>query len=511
MEDFDIIVVGSGIGGVGVAALLAHAGYKTLVLEKNDRIGGACSSYIKETEMGKYIVDVSVHFFSHGLKGRFGKILKKIGLAYKNEKGQLVSDYIKFLPNLADKVKLKVKGKEGFTSIMGLRTSSKDKIVEKKEPLDEKSAYKREEQKEIMSVIGSILQTSKKKIRELDERQVDLKTWVNEITTNKKAHDLVAVMCGTFFTIPPKMASAAEYIICLQESVFKNDATYPIGGSIAIPNAFAEGIKKYGGEVRTNAPVSKILVDDGKIVGVVCNDEEIKSKIVISNSGIKRTVSALVGEQFFDKDYVKRVKDLIPSNSAITFKFGLKKPIAELKDMPVIQMTQPRITPLKGFEEEAKQGKKVPKAAGYLVSISSNMDPNLAPKDCQLVIFGTSAPSSIEGGDWKRWTDAYYKDILEYYPELAEEDQVDFMDAFTPFDYVRYTGKAGGPVEGTALTPAQSGKRRISSVLPIEGLFVVGDTAGTDTHGVGTQLAADSALKLADIILKEYKLTEIKK
>jgi len=509
LNDYDVIIIGSGIGGVGVASLLAHEGYKTLVLEKNDRIGGACSSYIKETEMGRYIIDVAVHFFAQGLKGRFGKILKKIGMAYKNEKGQLVSDYIQFVPDLTKRVQLKVKGKEGFTSAMGFQPSS-GKKKEKAKETSKQSGYKKEEQKEIMSVIGSILQMSKKKIRALAESGVDLKTWVNEITTNKKVHDLVAVLCGTFFTIPPRMASAAEYIICLQETVFKDDATYPIGGCIAIPNAFAEGVKKYGGEIKINAPVSKILIEDNKAVGVVCNDEEIRSKIVISNAGIKKTVSGLVGEKYFEKDYVTRVKNLIPSNSAITFKFGLKKPIEEWKNIPVLQMTQPRITVLKGFEEEEKQGKKVPKAAGYLVPILSNMDPSLAPKGCQLVIFGTSAPLSIKG-NWKKWTNAYFEDILEYYPEFGDENRVDFMDVFTPLNYVHYTGKEGGPVEGTALTPAQSGKRRISSVLPIEGLFVVGDTAGTDTHGVGTQLAADSALKLADYIIQNYKLTEITK
>ncbi|MHA1131369.1 MAG: hypothetical protein ACTSQQ_11250, partial [Candidatus Helarchaeota archaeon] len=89
-----------------------------------------------------------------------------------------------------------------------------------------------------------------------------------------------------------------------------------------------------------------------------------------------------------------------------------------------------------------------------------------------------------------------------FYPEL--EDLAEFVDITTPVDITRYIGKAGGPVEGTALTPTQSGKNRISSELPLANLYVVGDTAGTDTHGVGTQLAADSALKCADLILKKY-------
>ena len=80
-----------------------------------------------------------------------------------------------------------------------------------------------------------------------------------------------------------------------------------------------------------------------------------------------------------------------------------------------------------------------------------------------------------------------------------------FVDITTPEDLAALSGKSFGPIETTALTPEQSGPYRISSELPIEGLYVVGDTAGTNTHGIGTQLAADSALKLAKLIIQKYK------
>ncbi len=75
------------------------------------------------------------------------------------------------------------------------------------------------------------------------------------------------------------------------------------------------------------------------------------------------------------------------------------------------------------------------------------------------------------------------------------------MDVSFPKDIAEATGKPSGPVEGLALTPAQTGKTKPSSILPIEGLYVVGDTAGTDAHGIGTQLAADPGIKCADLIL----------
>ncbi|MHA1131678.1 MAG: FAD-dependent oxidoreductase, partial [Candidatus Helarchaeota archaeon] len=89
--DFDAIVIGTGIGGSACAALLSQAGLKTLVLEKNARVGGMSSSYEKEG----FVIDSAIHVFSSGIRGRFGKIMKKIGL-----------DTLKFV-NITDRVALK--------------------------------------------------------------------------------------------------------------------------------------------------------------------------------------------------------------------------------------------------------------------------------------------------------------------------------------------------------------------------------------------------------------------
>ena len=57
---YDVIIIGSGIGGSACAALLSHAGFKTLVLEKNERIGGFTSCYEKQG----FMIDISIHVFS---------------------------------------------------------------------------------------------------------------------------------------------------------------------------------------------------------------------------------------------------------------------------------------------------------------------------------------------------------------------------------------------------------------------------------------------------------------
>ena len=99
-EKYDVIIIGSGIGGSSAAALMAHAGKKTLLLEKNDRVGGVTSSYEKEG----FTIDQAIHFFPAGMNGRFGKILKRIGM--------LETTSLKFNSHLEQRSGIKSKGKD---------------------------------------------------------------------------------------------------------------------------------------------------------------------------------------------------------------------------------------------------------------------------------------------------------------------------------------------------------------------------------------------------------------
>jgi len=74
--DYDVIVIGTGMGGSAAGAISALNGLKTLILEKNPTPGGACSYYRKEG----FHVDTGTHLFIRGNKGPFGVCTRRLGL-----------------------------------------------------------------------------------------------------------------------------------------------------------------------------------------------------------------------------------------------------------------------------------------------------------------------------------------------------------------------------------------------------------------------------------------------
>jgi len=499
--DYDVIMIGTGIGGSACAALLAAAGFKTLVLEKNDCVGGMSSSYEKEG----FIIDSAIHVFSSGIRGRFGKIMKRIGL-----------DTLKFV-NITDRNAIKALEQKGFTRL----SFSTDALTSKvgpnfKDPgqVDlSKMGFRGDDMKVLMTIMGRILQASKKKLKEMHDAKLTFEDFIAQYSPSAGVKSLLVFLTGGMFGLPPRMASAPEMIQGLQEWVITNDLSYPIsfplspkknpscwssdriGGAIAVPTAFLQGVTKFGGEIRVKTKVSKILIEDEKAVGVLVDGTPIYSKVVVSNAGIKPTVLNLVGRDSFAKDYIEKIEGLTSSFSAVTFKFGLKAPIIEHFVFVNLYHGDLSVLGEKVIRRDA------PKPTGFMTILPTNADPALAPPGHQLAIFGTLAPTHSK--DWKQWTEYYYNEILKFYPDI--EKKMLFCDITTPLDMQTLSGKAFGPIETTALTPDQSGPYRISAELPIENLYVVGDSAGIDTHGIGTQLAADSAIKLADLLINKYK------
>jgi len=494
---YDVIVIGSGVGGSACAAILSQAGFKTLILEKNNEIGGACSSYFKEG----FIIDRACHIIPIGIKGVIGKILKKCGLknlVFSKKIGTdsavrlLNSDYIplSFAPN--DLISL-----DQFKGLF------------------DAFGFSPEEQTELINVVFKILQYPRSKIRQMFETKIILSEFLDKLTNSERVKFFLSWFNGLMFVIPPTQTSAAEFLHSFQEMVFKNDVSYPMGGCIAIPQAFIEGVKKFGGIYKPNIEVKKILIEDNKVIGVELNNGNIiNSKIVISNLNIKQTVNKLVGPKYFDKQYLEKVNSLKGSGSTIVLKIAVDKVIIPNYSSVHLIHTDNFSKIIESYKdwEKMEAEERIPDNPVFMVPIPSNIDKSLAPPGKQLLIFGSGGIATSEKRNWDPWIERYYEAILDFHPEI--DDHLIFMDITTPSpntgkikastDLTSYRGNF--MVEGTSLTPDQAGKYRISSQLPIEGLFVVGDSAGTDTHGVGTQIAADSGLKCAQYITSKYKM-----
>lgn len=459
LADYDIIVIGSGIGGSAVGAILASSGLKTLILEKNELIGGRCSTYEKEG----FKVDVGVHSFGRSGRGPLGKILNMIGKE-----------------DAIDWIIAKSPGPRWYYKGRFLRF-----------PLEFAKLLAPSDSKILMKILKDIMNIKDT----ADLENIDLKTWVSQYTNNISIHSFFKALCWMYFVVPHFEASAGEFVKCLS-SLSKDLLTgYPRGGCISIPLAYTMAIKQFGGDINTNSLVEKIIIEDGRVKGVELNSGElISSNFVISNSGIKETINSIVGRKYFSNDFLKEIDNLKYSMSAITLKIALKKPITDLK----VLMTISSEDPIEYFNKIIHG--KVPDDLDFFIPVPSNYDPGLAPQGKQLITAGTIVAQENFEKNRELWVKNSLENLNTIFPGLSEN--ILWVDLTTPEDINIFGGKEAAVV-GISQIIGQTGSNRLKCNLPIEGLFIVGGDAGG--WGIGTEMAANSAIECSNIILDHKK------
>ncbi len=459
MTDYDVIIIGSGIGGTGVGALLASKGFKTLLIEKNEFIGGRCSCYEKEG----FKIDIGVHLFARTSKGPLTTILKSIGM----------EDAIDWV--LVRKPGPKWYYQEKLWSF----------------PRELQTLVPESDYSNIMKLLRDVIRI--KDTRELDT--VSFKSWLSNYSNNTLIHSFFSTVSSLYFVEPYYNVSAGEFVRCLSSLTKHLSVGYPRGGCLSIPLAYIQGIRKFKGEVKTGLLVKKIIIENETVQGVeLDNGDFISSKIVISNAGIRETVNSLVGRIYFNKNYLEKIDKLKYSLSALCFKIALKKPITHYKMICAFSSEDP--------EKRVKSilDGKVPDEVDLFIPVPSNFDPNLAPKGKQLIIAGTFVPREYFEINRSRWINTSMKRLQKIFPELSEN--LLWIDVTTPKDIELMAGKEASVI-GISQTTEQAGINRPSSILPIEGLYLVGGDAGG--WGIGTELASQSAIECAEIILSKIK------
>ena len=461
MEKYDAIIIGTGIGGAAIGALLAHAGWKVLIMDKNPIVGGRCTSY----EHKGFTLDLGVHLFGVGDKGSLGDVLRMTGA-----------------PDAIEWVTVKRSTQQVGEDV---RRYSQQSMLR---------SIPAEEQNNLINLFANVHMMTDKEINELWYTSVA--EWMSGFTRHPLSHALIDSIVKQYFCIPSSTASAAEFIKCFRSVLVARSSAYPKGGCIEIPRAYLSVLEKHGGKVRLNAKVEKIIIEGGEAVGVSMMDgTELRAPVVISNADIKATVEMLVGPQYFSKEYLDAIGGLTYSDSCIMLKVGLKEKITDDQLRMYIPYDDPT-TDAAG--QRTGTTRVIPEKIVGMIVIPTNFDPALGPdEDKQLICFGACIGTArdFNSQDWDAWRETLRNSLYSAFPEAKDKVLWEKMD--TPQLVHAYAGEDGAII-GAGQTVNQIHQRRLSVTSPLTGLYYCSAEAGG--HGIGTELAASSALELFHLL-----------
>lgn len=488
-NDYDVIVIGTGMGGSAAGAICALHGLKTLILEKNPRVGGACSYYDKQG----FKIDIGTHLFIRGNKGPFGECTNRLGMGMPID--FLHTDPVTEFRGLNYDLVIPGSGK---MAMLGMYLKF---IKQLHLPIKEFINLKK--------MMDGFMSIKDKELDALDKISID--EFIRRYSTNGYFLSLFGFLMDLYFILPATEISAGEAIWNLQKMLKNLNLCYPRGGAVAIPETFLKGAEQNGAVIKLNAGVKKIEVAGGRVKGVVLqNGQRFTAKAVISTTSVKDTVLKLTGQQYFPKGYIEKINKIKSSMIAVQAKIALKKKLtnagslvggvklpAERFSGDVLQNT------FKGIYSGT-----VPEFIPIYAPVPSNYDPDLVPAGCQLITTcGLSPTLDIKLKDAPQlWMEKMMNSMRSMLPNL--DDNIIFCDYSSVQNIADWIGKSNGAAVTTAQTTDQVGRNRPPHETPVRGLYIAGDGAG-QIRGIGTELACKSGMNCADLIIRDLKFSLI--
>lgn len=453
MERYDAIVVGSGVGGLSIGLLLAHAGKSTLVLERNERVGGRLSSH----ERDGFKVDLGVHVISRTLEGPYGDLLRRVGY-------QSAVEYVKVRP---------LSSYDGKMFVF---------------PHDLKSMVPERDYAKLKEFMRDIAAFSDEEVSSYDT--MDIKAFLNRYTENDMVHSCISNIATIYACLPSWLISAGEFMRCLRAEGAARASGYPVGGCAAISGELADAFEANGGVLRLGAPVESIVVESGAVRGVIADGNHIEAPLVVSNADIQNTVLNLVGEDCFPDSYVDYVKKLKYSWHGPVQRVALDTRLTDIK-----MLTQFGSLDQEGYYAQLYRG-EIPDELNLFIVSPSNFSPEVAPEGMQLINFTSPMPVDVPSSIQDGLPEAIMRTAEKYVPSLR--DHIVWSEYADRRALCSEVGEHGVGI-GVGQYPDQVGAKRPNVETPLTGLYLVGGEAGGS--GVGIELCIDSAFQCFEACL----------
>lgn len=294
--DFDIVIIGSGMGGLVCADILSREGYKVCVLEKNRQIGGSLQTYVRD----RVIFDSGVHYLGGLGEGQnLYQVFKYLDIIGRLKLQKMDEDvFDKIIIENDDKEYIYAQGYENFIQHLLKDFPNEEKALR----------IYCDKIKDVCSRFPLYNLRSGGNINEKTPvLEIDAQAYIASITNDKK---LQAVLAGNNTLYAGQGGKTPLYVHAMILNSYIESSWKCIDGGSAISKFMAQNIRKQGGEIHRNAEVKRIVVDDGKVTSVELMDGTyITAKNFISNTHPVRTLD-MTETDIIKPAYRSRVKEL---------------------------------------------------------------------------------------------------------------------------------------------------------------------------------------------------------
>jgi len=438
---YDVVIIGSGLGGLTAANMLGRAGRRVLLLESHNKLGGLATWFRrKDRHGGEHIFDISLHGFPYGMV----KTCKKYwgqAIASKIER----IDKVRFLNPQFDV-------ETDFTREDYIRI-----LVEHfKVPIDVALGFFNDLENMNFYDAPNICNGDLFK-KYFSDRNDIVRFLLEPITyANGSTLEDPAITYGIVFS---NFMQKGVYI-------FK-------GGTDLMISLMKEELLRNNVDIRLHSKVDKIEVENAgqtppQVKSVLCGNEKIKCHAVISNSNLLSTIFNLVGEQNFDKQFVQEARKVRINTSSCQVYMGIKagESIPPMGDLIFYSEA----------EEFSTEMLLSPKVLGQTFSLYY---PDSRPQRGKR--YAVVSSSNARYQDWQNLSSNEYQQKKAYLIEKAlsalekiipgVREKIDYTEAATPLTIEKYTHHRMGSSFGTKFEGLEISKR-----LPAEvkGLYHAG-------------------------------------
>ncbi|MEQ1439815.1 NAD(P)/FAD-dependent oxidoreductase [Fontimonas sp. SYSU GA230001] len=501
----DVAIVGAGLGGLTAGAVLAQAGIRVAVFDQHYVAGGCCTQFSRGGPRQRYNFDIGLHYIGDcGPDGKIPQILGGLGIDLPVEPMDADGFDILVFPDFRFPIPVgRDRFRDRFVQMFPRERRGIDRYVRFLREIDE--LLGRVDRNKGRMSWGIAWHAFTRGRLANKYRNATLKDLLDSCSTDPQVRAVMAGQNGDY-GLPPSRVSASLHA-GLSNHYF-HGAYYPRGGGQTIADRLSAYIEAHGGSVHLRREVARILVEDGRAVGVRTRDHkgtehEVRAPAVLSNADLRVTLEQLLPADALPAQWRERSRNFEMAAAIFMTCLGIRG------DMRERGMNNANYWQFDGYDFESfyDTARDMTPRGAYITSATLK-DPTtthhapagISSVEAMTVLSGkpehwglSGAQAQQQACDWDYKNRSAYLDLKSRIEQdlIGRVDAlfpgsraaIEFCESASPMSHIRYTRATDGTGYGLAATPQQFFEHRPGYSGPLPGLYFAGASTRAG-HGV---------------------------